>query len=618
MHSGRGTQKSNAAMIVAIFFAVSNTVWASNDEAAMNLYWQKTGLTLEFTSHYFSHERCMMNETTFVACVQALDVLLDEHTPSEKIAPAAFAKSSSQEILRPALQTVGNLQIFAKRDLSGDLSTAERKKILRRNLNAYVDSLKLLYRDIAAKKKSAPDFQRLIRELKEPVMAQKGQSYEARLASKIINTFLRSSEDPHTQIVALKQADDDIQSADTRFVGIGVEIKIVNGQLVILNLLQDQPAINAGLHWQDVITSIDGESTANLSLAQASRRLRGSVGKKVTLEVLRKNRKLVFEMTRAEVVERNVKIETIQVTSELSFGYIRIGRFDGKDTCPMINDAVVDLEHNKNVRGFILDLRGNPGGDVLVASCVASIFLGDAPVFFERDQKLNKLNKVYKWPMQNLNIENYSQSTLDEVASWPMSTEPRSRLPMITLIDSASASAAEIVAGALRDYDRSWLAGDTSFGKATLQSLNRTPKDFASLKTVGLFETFARLFQPNGGTNQIVGIAPNFAIDIRPNAGEDDELKFREKDAFINALPAQGEKWVEPNQELVQSLAACAIELDPVRKYYADVDGAVEPDYRKLVATHLLICDLAQRSRATEPDSPIESASAHAVTQLDH
>ncbi len=248
--------------------------------------------------------------------------------------------------------------------------------------------------------------------------------------------------------------------------------------------------------------------------------------------------------------------------------YIRLRSFSNIADCAEIAVSLVDLQQ-KGARGVILDFRGNQGGIVNEAVCIGNLFIGPETIVKEEaiDTK--------------------------EVRSLGKKRDALTDLPMITLINAKSASASELVAGALQDYRRSWIAGERSFGKGTVQA----PQDFAPDGTnrildVQIKQTIKRFYQPSGRTNQIVGITPDFPIDPKPNATEDDRFAIREVDLFDNALSSLGDPWLQPRPARVAKIQACA------RTRGTAQSKASPADYQLSVAQDLLDCviDLQGRS----------------------
>lgn len=274
-----------------------------------------------------------------------------------------------------------------------------------------------------------------------------------------------------------------------KFGGLGVEITKRDGELRIVSPIDGTPAARAGLRPDDVITHADGEALEPLSLREAVKRLRGRPGDPVVLDI-RRGAEEAFQVT---ITREVIRIQSVQTSREGDVGYIRVSTFTS-ETGAMVAEAIVDFfrAEDGGVRAFVLDLRNNPGGLLEQSITVSDIFLGDGLVLFTKGR-------------------NGGQEFFARAADL---TQGR---PLVVLINKGSASAAEIVAGALQDHQRGVLVGERTFGKGSVQTI------YPLGGGQGLKLTTAYYFTPNGRTVD-GGIDPDVIVADDEETPEDEQL----------------------------------------------------------------------------------------------
>ena len=326
---------------------------------------------------------------------------------------------------------------------------------------------------------------------------------------KLIYGALRgmlSSLDPHSQFLTPKDYQEMQVETEGKFSGIGVEITIRDSYLMVVSALEGTPAFSAGIRPKDRIRKIDGKSTRNLSLEKAVKKLRGKKGSIVTLHIDREDHEkfLVYKIKRDVIHIESIK--RIDIVDE-NIAYIRLTEFQERSA----RDISVHLEDLKtqSIKGIILDLRNNPGG-LLQASVEVTDKFVDAGqmVVYIKGRRAN----------QNLNFYSKEPSTSD--------------LPLVVLVNEGSASAAEIVAGAVIDLNRGKVVGQNSFGKGSVQSVIPL-KDGSAIKL-----TTAKYFTPNGKSIQENGITPDIAVALSEE--EKQEWHQHRKDKKDSPL------WLDP------------------------------------------------------------------------
>lgn len=281
--------------------------------------------------------------------------------------------------------------------------------------------------------------------------------------------------------------------------GIGAEVGIKNNRVIIVAPIDNSPAAKAGIKAQDVILTIDGVDTTGMDLNTAVTKIRGDIGTKVKLQIQRGDAKLDFEITRDKVDTKSVRWEV----KNDNIGYIEISRFDS-NTTELTRQAASELSA-KGVKAIILDLRNNPGGYLDAAINVASEFLKSGTIVTEKPTSRTGKEEKYiasgKGRLTNTNI------------------------PMVVLVNGGSASASEIVAGALQDNGRAILIGEKTFGKGSVQAIENLTGG-ASLRI-----TIAHWFTPNGKNINKEGISPNTEVKLT-----EDDFKNARDPQLVAAL----------------------------------------------------------------------------------
>ena len=329
------------------------------------------------------------------------------------------------------------------------------------------------------------------------------------LIQKAIQGMVQSL-DPHSSLLP-PEAFEDLQ-IDTKgkFTGIGIHITMKDGFVTVISPIEDTPAYKAGIIAQDRIIKVDGNPVKDLR--EAVNMMRGPKGTQVSVTILREGEKepLDFELVRDVIPIVSVK----EVNLKPGYGYIRLSQFSGSTTKEL--EAILQKMESAKVpmKGLILDLRNNGGGLLNQAIKVSDLFLEEGKI---------------------LSIQGRNKKNTKEYMATP---DPVSRkYPIVVLINGGSASASEIVAGALQDQKRALILGTTSFGKGSVQTVE-TLRDGSGLKL-----TIARYYTPSGRSIQAKGIEPDIVLKhkrIDPKESQEEGL-LKEKD-LLNHLEAEPDK----------------------------------------------------------------------------
>ncbi len=288
--------------------------------------------------------------------------------------------------------------------------------------------------------------------------------------------------DPHTNFMTPDMFKEFEKETSGEFGGLGIEILIQNGILTVISPIEDTPAYKAGVKPGDKIVAIDNNSTKGMSWAEASQLLRGKKGQKVTLKIIREGSEDPVDI---EIVRGNVKIQSVKYTDlEDGYAYVKITSFIENTANDLSKFVNAHIKKNKKIEGLLIDLRKNPGGLLDQAVKVSDMFLKEGQI-------------VSTMGRQKKDKEIISATKQGKLTDFPI----------VILVDEYSASASEIVAGALQDNKRAVIVGEKTFGKGSVQSVVKL-QDGSGLKL-----TVARYYTPKGVSIQAEGITPDIEIE---------------------------------------------------------------------------------------------------------
>jgi carboxyl-terminal processing protease len=302
------------------------------------------------------------------------------------------------------------------------------------------------------------------------------QAYEA------IREMLDKLDDPYTRFMDPEEFKNMQIDTSGELTGVGIQLTQdeESKKLIVISPIEDSPAFDAGVQAQDIILKIDDQSTKDMDINDAVKLIRGPVGTQVTLTIKRGNEEIVVPINRAKIEIHPVRYST-QNSSTGTVGYIRLNTFSANAADEM-REAITDLE-KQNVSGYILDLRSNPGGLLYASIEIARMLMDEGDIVSTVDRR-GELDR------QRAN----NRALTDK--------------PMVVLIDGGSASASEILSGALQDNERALLVGSKSFGKGLVQSVRGVGNGS------GLAVTIAKYFTPDGRDINHEGIEPDVKVDL--------------------------------------------------------------------------------------------------------
>ncbi|MBT8355417.1 MAG: S41 family peptidase [Desulfofustis sp.] len=327
-----------------------------------------------------------------------------------------------------------------------------------------------------------------------------------------INGLLLSL-DPHSAYLKPENYRDFRNETNGSFTGIGIRITLEDGVITVIAPIADTPADRAGIKAHDKVIKIDGEPTKGKTPFDAVKIMRGPQGTEVTLSIYRDGWESSrdFTMRRSEIPLLSVK----SLLLKPGFGYLRISNFQ-RNTTNELTAHIEELQKTSTLRGLILDLRNNPGGLLDQAVSVSDLFLEEGLIVYTRGRNKD----------QDLTFEAKANNTLD-------------RFPLVLLVNEGTASASEIVAGAVQDHRRGVIVGTNTFGKGSVQSIIPL-NDGAGLKM-----TTAHYYTPSGRTIQVTGITPDVTVKsqnaILAKADESNNLNSTREADLENHFSSQTE-----------------------------------------------------------------------------
>ncbi len=323
---------------------------------------------------------------------------------------------------------------------------------------------------------------------------------QAEMMDSAINGVLQSL-DPYSAYMSPELFKE--MQTDTRgeFGGLGIEIGMESGVVKVISPIDDTPAAKAGIKAGDYIVKIGNEQVQGKSLLEAVKLMRGPVGTSIDLTIRRKNVKkpLEFKIVRKIIEVQSVSSNTIGEKKNL--GYIRLKSFNENSDKQFLK-SVKEFEKNKKIRGYVLDLRNNPGGLLQQAINITDFFLEDGEIVSTKGKKISETRKFFA-------------RKGDEIKG----------KPIIVLINNGSASASEIFAGALKDHKRAIILGENSYGKGSVQSI------IPLRNGGGMRLTISKYYLPSGKSISEVGVTPDILVeekgkDFLINSEKDNQLNY--------------------------------------------------------------------------------------------
>ena len=324
-----------------------------------------------------------------------------------------------------------------------------------------------------------------------------------------------ASLDPHSAYLDQKAFKELREGTQGKFVGLGIEVGMEDGYVKVISPIEDSPAYKAGLKAGDLITRLDTTPVKGMTLDEAVKRMRGEPNTKITLTIARKDedKPLIITITRQEIRVQSVKSKVV----EPGYAWLRVAQFQEPTVDDLARKINAIYAEDPKLKGLVLDLRNDPGGLLPGAIGVSAAFLPkDVAVVSTNGQLPDSKATFYA------RREFYASRTLND----PLSKLPEAikKVPMVVLVNAGSASASEIVAGALQDYKRATIMGTQTFGKGSVQTIRQLTADTAVKLTT------ARYYTPTGRAIQAKGIVPDLMVDEYADGDILNGLRLHESD----------------------------------------------------------------------------------------
>jgi carboxyl-terminal processing protease len=308
-----------------------------------------------------------------------------------------------------------------------------------------------------------------------------------------------SQMDPHSSYLDKDSFDDLQESTSGNYGGLGIEVGMEDGLLKVISPIDDTPAANAGIESGDLIIQLDETPVKGMSLSEAIEAMRGEPGSNIEILLIKTDNPTPTPLT---LTRQIIKVASVrQRYLEEGFGYLRIAQFQS-GTGDEVEKAVIQLKDEGDLEGLIIDLRNNPGGLLQSAVAVSDIFIDDGLIVYTRGRMEDSEQR-------------YNARTPDSIQG----------VPIVVLVNAGTASASEIVAGALQDHGRAIVMGTTTFGKGSVQTILPLTNE----KAIKL--TTARYYTPNGKSIQAEGIIPDIWVDrSKVTPAKSNPWRIKEKD----------------------------------------------------------------------------------------
>lgn len=330
-----------------------------------------------------------------------------------------------------------------------------------------------------------------------------------------------------------------------KFVGVGIEIGMEDGLVKVVSPIEGSPAFRAGLKTGDLITKIDDTFVKGLTMDQAVKRMRGEPNTKVVLTIFRKSENRSFPVT---IAREEIRVQSVRAKMiEPGYGWVRISQFQDRTVEDFVAKVDKLYKEDPKIKGLVLDLRNDPGGLLEGAIAVSAAFLPKDVTVVSTNGQLAESKQIFK-----ARAEDYSRRYgADPLARLPAGLK---NVPLVVLVNEGSASASEIVSGALQDHKRATIMGGQTFGKGSVQTVRQLTADTA------LKITTARYYTPSGRSIQAKGIVPDVMVDESEDGNLFAALRLREADLDKHIASGQGKEEKDAAREKAREEAIKKLE----------------------------------------------------------
>jgi carboxyl-terminal processing protease len=367
---------------------------------------------------------------------------------------------------------------------------------------------------------------------------------EKKLITEAISGMVASL-DPHSQYFDKKSFKEFKEGTSGKFVGVGIEITQEEGLVKVVSPIEGSPAFRAGLKPNDLITRVDETAVKGLTLNEAVKRMRGEPNTKVVLTIYRKDENRTFPVTiiREEIKQQSVRGKVI----EPGYAWIRVSQFQERTVDDFVNKIEEIFRQEPNIKGMVLDLRNDPGGLLNAAVAVSATFLPENVTVVSTNGQTADSKQTLKATVRDY----LGRDGTDPLKKLPAALK---KIPLLVLVNEGSASASEIVAGALQDHKRATIMGSQTFGKGSVQTFRPLGPD------TGLKITTSRYYTPSGKSIQAKGIVPDVMVDDTEEGSPYAALRMREADLGKHLGSGQGEEVKDATREKARDEALKRLE----------------------------------------------------------
>jgi carboxyl-terminal processing protease len=438
---------------------------------------------------------------------------------------------------------------------------------------------------VAELQQLAAVFDRIKAEYVEPVD-------EKKLISDAISGMV-SGLDPHSQYLDQKSFREFRENTGGRFVGIGIEMTMEDGLVKVVSPIEGSPAFRAGLKTGDLITRIDDTPVKGLTVDQAVKRMRGDPATKVQLQVFRKDENRSFPVS---IVREEVRMQSVRARmAEPGYGWIRISQFQDRTVDDFVRKVEELYKQDPKLKGLVLDLRNDPGGLLDASIAVSAAFLPENLVVVSTNGQM---------PESRMSFRATPADYVRRGGTDPLKRLPAAlkTVPLVVLVNEGSASASEIVAGALQDHKRATLMGAQTFGKGSVQTIRPLPGETA------LKITTARYYTPAGRAIQAKGITPDVFLDETAEGNVFAALRMREADlakhlegADEKKDPARDKAREDARTRLEEQLAKSKEPPKPLPEFGSAEDWPLRQALNQLRGLPVVASKTATERRAEAP-----------------
>jgi carboxyl-terminal processing protease len=399
--------------------------------------------------------------------------------------------------------------------------------------------------------------------------------------------------DPHSQYFDKKSFKEFREGTSGRFVGVGIEIGMEDGVVKVVSPIEGSPAFRAGLKSGDLITRIDDTPVKGLSMDQAVKRMRGEPATKVVLTIFRKTESRSFPVT---IIREEIRMQSVRAKMvEPGYGWLRVSQFQDRTVDDFVRKLDELYKQDPNLKGLVLDLRNDPGGLLEGAVAMSAAFLPSDVVVVSTNGQLQDSKAVFK-----ATPEHYlRRGGNDPLRRLPDAVK---KVPLVVLVNEGSASASEIVAGALQDHKRATIMGAQTFGKGSVQTVRQLSADTA------LKITTARYYTPSGRSIQAKGIVPDVWLDETAEGNVFAALRTREAD--LTKHLSQGEEAKDEAREKAREEARKKLEemsknneLKPLPEFGSAEDFPLQQALNRLKGKPVMASKSAAERKAQAPES---------------